>query len=92
VKKYSEGYFVSNLGQEATLAWLYEYANLRQSKSLMGLSLSQFTCTHMAVKKCSEGYFVSNLGQEANLAWLYEQASLKQRQKPYGTLPQPVHM
>ena len=51
VKICSEGYFVSNLGQEATLAWLYEYANLRQSKSLMGLSLSQFALTDMAVNK-----------------------------------------
>ncbi len=45
----------------------------------MGLSLSQLTCTHMAVKKCSEGYFVSNLGQEETLAWLYKHASLRQR-------------
>ena len=56
----------------------------------MGLSLSQYTCTHMAVKKCSEGYFVSNLVQEANLAWLYEHASLRQRPKPFRTLRQPV--
>ncbi len=34
-----------------------------RGKSLTELSLSQFTCTHMAVKKCSEGYFVSNFGQ-----------------------------
>ena len=80
VKKYSDGYFVSNLGQEATMAWLYEHACLRQrGKKLMGLSISQFTLTDMAVKKCSEGYFVSNLGQEETLAWLYKHASLRQR-------------
>jgi hypothetical protein len=33
VKKCSEGYFVSNLGQEATLAWLYEQASLKQMKT-----------------------------------------------------------
>jgi hypothetical protein len=34
VKKCSEGYFVSNLGQGATLAWLYEHATLRDAKAL----------------------------------------------------------
>jgi hypothetical protein len=52
VKKCSEGYFVSNLGQEETLSWLYEHACLRQrGKSLLGLSLSQFALTDKEMNK-----------------------------------------
>ncbi len=40
-----------------------------RGKSLKGLSLSQFTCTHMAVNKCWEGYTSS---------WNFHRATLSQ--------------